>query len=75
MHICWTYLYKYSVLKYFPSPLYLWMICEQVEIDEYRDYEKAFRALKESMKYLKEAKGHHIEDMVAALQARLYVHS
>ena len=26
--------------------------CAQVEIDEYRDYEKALGALKESLKYL-----------------------
>ena len=43
----------------------------QVEIDEYRDYEKAYRALKESLKYLREAKGKHIDNMISSLELRL----
>lgn len=43
----------------------------QVEIDEYRDYEKAYRALKESLKYLRNAQGKHIENMVTSLEMRL----
>lgn len=45
----------------------------QVEIDEYRDYEKAYKALRESLKYLMEAKGNHIEEMVSALEVRLSI--
>jgi intraflagellar transport protein 140 len=51
----------------FPHHSPLW----QVEIDEYRDYEKAYRALKEAMKYLREAKGRHIEGLVSTLAMRL----
>jgi hypothetical protein len=42
-----------------------------VEIDEYRDYEKAYRALKESLKHLRDAKGKHIDNMITSLELRL----
>eukprot|EP00741_Cyanophora_paradoxa_P007333 tig00001107_g7093.t1 len=43
--------------------------CAQVEIDEYRDYEKARDALKEAHKYLSKGKG--VDDRLAGLQHRI----
>jgi len=61
----------YSKAKAYEQLAGFYDSCAQVEIDEYRDYEKAYRALKESMKYLREAKGRHIEEMVSTLESRL----
>merc|ERR1712028_217053 len=42
--------------------------CAQVEIDEYRDYEKALGALKEAVKYMIKAKVPNKEESLASLQ-------
>jgi intraflagellar transport protein 140 len=63
-HLCLTSLSVSVSLSSPPPP-------PQVEIDEYRDYEKAYRALKEAMKYLREAKGRHIEGLITTMEMRL----
>merc|ERR1719240_109586 len=45
--------------------------CAQVEIDEYRDYEKALNALTESLSYLNKARGLNKEQKVTSLQQRI----
>lgn len=47
--------------------------CSQVEIDEYRDYEKAFSALKEALKYMIKARVPDKEERLAALQQRIFL--
>jgi intraflagellar transport protein 140 len=42
-----------------------------VEIDEYRDYEKALGALRESQKYLEKANGSHIRELALVLDDRI----
>ena len=45
--------------------------CAQVEIDEYRDYEKALGALKEAHEYMTKARVQGREDKLASLQQRI----
>lgn len=45
--------------------------CAQVEIDEYRDYEKAIGALNEALKYLLKDNSRTANDMVALLEKRI----
>ena len=45
--------------------------CSQIEIDEYRDYEKALGALMESKKYLNKARVVDKDDRIAMLQQRI----
>ena len=45
----------------------------QVEIDEYRDYEKALGALRESQKYLEKASGSHIRELAMVLDERIQI--
>jgi len=47
--------------------------CSQVEIDEYRDYEKAFSALKEALKYMIKSRMPDKEERMASLQQRIYL--
>jgi intraflagellar transport protein 140 len=48
-------------------------VCAQVEIDEYRDYEKALGALRESQKYLEKASGSHITELALVLDERIQI--
>ena len=45
--------------------------CCQVEIDDYRDYEKAIGALKESLKYLAKAESRQASDMAEMTERRV----
>jgi intraflagellar transport protein 140 len=45
--------------------------CAQVEIDEYRDYEKALGALKEAVKYKIKAKVQNKDEQLASLHQRI----
>ena len=45
--------------------------CAQVEIDEYRDYEKATGALREALKYLARANSRTAADMTEMIEKRL----
>jgi len=45
--------------------------CAQIEIDEYRDYEKALGALRESLKYMQKARTGEKEDRVDSLTQRI----
>eukprot|EP00736_Rhodelphis_marinus_P013329 Rmarinus@m.1241 len=47
--------------------------CSQVEIDEYRDYEKALGALREALKYMIKAKPMDKEEKIASLQQRIFI--
>jgi len=47
----------YTLAKAHEQLAYFYDACAQIEIDEYRDYEKALTALKEAMKYLLKANG------------------
>jgi len=47
--------------------------CAQVEIDEYRDYEKALDALREAVKYLTKAKGPERDVKLQQLQGRIEI--
>lgn len=44
----------------------------QMEIDEYRDYEKALAALKKAAEYLAKARGPQKDELLAALQQRVH---
>jgi hypothetical protein len=44
---------------------------EQVEIDEYRDYEKAIGALREALKYLTKDTSRAAEDMAHSIERRI----
>ena len=44
-----------------------------MEIDEYRDYEKAFSALKEALKYMIKARVPDKEERMATLQQRIFL--
>ena len=45
----------------------------QVEIDEYRDYEKALAALRESLKYMVKARNANKEERCKQLQQKIYL--
>eukprot|EP00976_Prorocentrum_cordatum_P088995 1187569-Prorocentrum_minimum.AAC.3 len=45
--------------------------CAQIEIDEYRDYEKALGALREALKYMTKGRGPEKEDRVHSLNSRI----
>lgn len=45
--------------------------CGQVEIDEYRDYEKAIGALKEALKYLAKDTSRQAQDMAQSIEHRI----
>lgn len=61
----------YTKAKAFEQLAGFYDSCAQVEIDEYRDYEKALGALRESQKYLEKAEGSHINSLVAVLDDRI----
>lgn len=48
-------MYFYSKAKSFNHLAGFYDACSQVEIDEYRDYEKALSALKDALKYAKKS--------------------
>jgi hypothetical protein len=45
----------------------------QVEIDEYRDYEKALSALREALKYMVKARAQNKEERCKQLQQKIYL--
>jgi len=47
--------------------------CAQVEIDEYRDYEKSIGALKESLKYLNKVETKSAIDAIASIEKRIQI--
>merc|ERR1711939_1082161 len=47
--------------------------CSQVEIDEYRDYEKALSALREALKYMVKARAQNKEERCKQLQQKIYL--
>jgi intraflagellar transport protein 140 len=61
----------YTKAKAFEQLSGFYDACAQVEIDEYRDYEKALGALKESVKYMIKAKGANKEEQLASLHQRI----
>lgn len=61
----------YSKAKAFLQLAGFYDSCAQVEIDEYRDYEKAIGALKEALKYLSKDNSRHAEDMAGSIEKRI----
>ena len=61
----------YTKAKAFTQLSGFYDACAQVEIDEYRDYEKALGALKEAVKYMMKAKKEDKEDALNMLQQRI----
>lgn len=61
----------YTKAKAFEQLAGFYDSCAQVEIDEYRDYEKALGALRESQKYLEKADGSHINALAVVLDDRI----
>lgn len=72
----------YTQAKAFEQLAGFFESCAQVEIDEYRDYEKAIKALKESLRHLHNAATHnagnsssskHISELIDLLEKRIAV--
>jgi intraflagellar transport protein 140 len=61
----------YTKAKAFEQLAGFYDSCAQVEIDEYRDYEKALGALRESQKYLEKAEGAHIHSLAVVVDDRI----
>ena len=61
----------YTKAKAFENLSAFYDACAQVEIDEYRDYEKALGALREAQMYLTKARVQGKEDKLASLQQRV----
>merc|ERR1719453_1718019 len=61
----------YTKAKAFEQLSGFYDACAQVEIDEYRDYEKALGALKEAVKYMIKAKVANKEEQLASLHQRI----
>lgn len=63
----------YSKAKSFESLASFYDACAQVEIDEYRDYEKALGAMKEAMKQLDKSSGMDKEQQLALMRKRVQI--
>jgi len=63
----------YSKAKAFIQLAGFYDSCGQVEIDEYRDYEKAIGALREALKYLAKDNSRGAEDMAASIERRIMI--
>ena len=63
----------YTKAKAFVQLASFYDACSQVEIDDYRDYEKALGALKEASKYIAKADTPEATTIAANLQTRIYV--
>ena len=63
----------YTKAKAFEQLASFYDACSQVEIDEYRDYEKALGALKEASKNIAKATTASATTIAANLQSRIYV--
>jgi intraflagellar transport protein 140 len=61
----------YTKAKAFEQLAGFYDSCAQVEIDEYRDYEKAIGALKEALKYLTKVETRSAMDMTNAIEKRI----
>ena len=63
----------YTKAKAFESLSSFYESCSQVEIDEYRDYEKALSALREALKYMVKARAQNKEERCKQLQQKIYL--
>ena len=63
----------YTKAKAFEQLAGFYDSCAQVEIDDYRDYEKAIGALRESLKHLAKAGTRQAEDMASSTERRIYM--
>lgn len=61
----------YTKAKAFEQLAGFYDSCAQVEIDDYRDYEKAIGALRESLKHLAKASTRQAEDMASHTERRV----
>lgn len=63
----------YQKAKSFDSLANFYDACAQVEIDEYRDYEKALGAMKEAMRQLEKSTGENKEVKLSRMKRRVQV--
>jgi len=63
----------YTKAKAFEQLAGFYDSCAQVEIDDYRDYEKAIGALRESLKHLAKAGTRQAEDTASHTERRIYM--
>ena len=63
----------YTKAKAFESLSSFYESCSQVEIDEYRDYEKALSALREALKHMVKARAANKEERCKQLQQKIYL--
>jgi len=63
----------YTKAKSFESLSGFYESCSQVEIDEYRDYEKALSALRESLKYMAKSRSQSKDERCKGLQQKIYL--
>lgn len=63
----------YQKAKAFDSLANFYDACAQVEIDEYRDYEKAISAMKEARRQLDRSTGPNKEMKITMMQNRIDV--
>lgn len=61
----------YNKAKAFENLAGFFEACSSVEIDEYRDYEKAFAALNEALKHSKKSTGEGAEYRVSQLETKI----
>mmetsp|Transcript_30722 Transcript_30722/g.68056 ORF Transcript_30722/g.68056 Transcript_30722/m.68056 type:complete len:1411 (+) Transcript_30722:34-4266(+) len=61
----------YSKAQAMDSLAAFYEACAQIEIDEYRDYEKALQAMREATKYLAKSKAEDRESKLAAVNQRI----
>ena len=61
----------YTKAKSFEQLAGFYDSCAQVEIDDYRDYEKAIGALRESLKYLSKAETRQAKDLAEMTERRI----
>jgi len=61
----------YNKAKAFDNLAGFFEACSSVEIDEYRDYEKAFAALNEALKHAKKVTGEGSDYRVSTLETKV----
>ena len=63
----------YTKAKAFEQLSGFYNACAEVEIDEYRDYEKALSALREALKHMVKARAANKEERCKQLQQKIYL--
>merc|ERR1711998_140947 len=63
----------YTKAKQYESLSNFYDSCSQIEIDEYRDYEKALQAIREALKYMVKARAQNKDEKCKYLNQRIYL--